>query len=49
MTKEDVAKLEAKIADTKAEMIKWMFIFWIGSIGVLSGIMITLFNVYSKH
>ena len=50
-TKEDVMKLEnkleVKIAETRADLIKWMFIFWIGSIGVLSGIMITLFNVYS--
>jgi predicted Holliday junction resolvase-like endonuclease len=33
-TKEDIAKLEGKletkIAETKADMIKWMFIFWIG-------------------
>jgi hypothetical protein len=31
-TKEDIAKLETKIADSKAEMIKWMFIFWIGQL-----------------
>ena len=27
-------RLEAKIAETKAEIIKWMFIFWIGQIAV---------------
>ena len=31
-TKEDVAKVENKIANTKAELIKWMFIFWIGQL-----------------
>lgn len=35
-TKEDIARLEdkidTKIAETKAELIKWMFIFWIGQL-----------------
>lgn len=35
-TKEDLAKLEgkleSKIADTKSEIVKWMFIFWIGQL-----------------
>lgn len=51
-TKEDVArlegKLETKISETKAEIIKWMFIFWVGSIGVLSGIMFAMLNAYLK-
>ena len=29
-TKSDVANLELKIADSRADTIKWMFIFWIG-------------------
>ncbi len=49
LTKEDKIELVSKIEHTKTEMIKWMFIFWIGTVGVLSGIMITLFNVYIKH
>jgi len=52
-TKEDIANLRTElktdIANSTADMIKWMFIFWLGSIGVLSGIMITLFNAYLKH
>jgi hypothetical protein len=51
-TKEDIVKMEArletKIADSKSEMIKWMFIFWVGSVGVLSGIMFALLNAYLK-
>jgi hypothetical protein len=35
-TKEDIAKLEGrletKIAESKADIIKWMFIFWIGQL-----------------
>lgn len=29
-TKEDIAKLDVKMSETKAEIIKWMFIFWVG-------------------
>ena len=32
----------------KVDIIKWMFIFWIGSIGVLSGILVMLLNAYIK-
>ena len=35
-TKEDIAKLEGKletkIAESKADIIKWMFLFWIGQL-----------------
>ncbi len=36
-TKEDLAKLEIKIAEAKGDMIKWMFIFWIGQIAATFG------------
>ena len=32
----------------KVDIIKWMFVFWIGTIGVLSGIMFALLNAYVK-
>jgi hypothetical protein len=51
-TKEDLVrlegKLETKIAETKAELIKWMFIFWIGTVSVLSGIMFAMLNAYLR-
>jgi len=28
-------RFERKLAETKADIIKWMFIFWVGQIGVL--------------
>ncbi len=31
-TKDEIRKLEIKMADTKADIIKWMFIFWIGQL-----------------
>ncbi len=37
-TKEDIYKIEVKLAETKSEIIKWMFIFWIGQIAVTLGI-----------
>lgn len=38
-TKEDLLKLDVKISDTKAEIIKWMFIFWIGQVAVTLAVM----------
>lgn len=32
-TKEDVLKLETVIADKYANTIKWLFLFWVGTIG----------------
>ncbi len=32
----------------KVDIIKWMFVFWIGAIGVLSGILVMLLNAYLK-
>ncbi len=34
LTKEDKIELIKEIKETKADMIKWMFLFWIGQIGV---------------
>lgn len=41
-TKEDLAKLEIKISDTKSHIGTWMFMFWPGQIGVTVG-MVLLF------
>jgi hypothetical protein len=48
-TKEDIGNLRVEIKETKAEIIKWMFIFWAGSVSVISGIMIAILNAYLKH
>ena len=32
-TKDDVGQLRKEIADSKADTIKWMFIFWAGQFG----------------
>ena len=35
---------EKKIAQSHADLIKWMFIFWVGQIGVLIGILFAFFK-----
>ncbi len=45
-TKEDIAKLDLKISETKADMIKWMFIFWTGSILTTLGGMFAFLKVF---
>jgi hypothetical protein len=47
--KENIGNVRTEIATSKAEVIKWMFIFWVGSIAVISGIMFTMLNAYIKH
>jgi hypothetical protein len=41
---EEVAKLDIKISDAKAEIIKWMFIFWVGQAAVMLGILFVFFK-----
>jgi len=36
-TKDDISRLDVKISDTKAEIIKWMFIFWASQIAATIG------------
>jgi hypothetical protein len=31
------AKLEQRMADLKAELIKWMFLFWLGTVATMLG------------
>jgi len=42
--KEDIAKLRAEIVETKAFLVKWMFVFWVSQIALI----ITLFPVFKK-
>lgn len=42
-TKEDIAKLSAEASENKAELMKWMFIFWVGQmIGTFGFILLFL-------
>lgn len=36
------AKLEQRIAELRAELVRWMFGFWLGTVLPLAGLMIAL-------
>ncbi|MBS1257157.1 MAG: hypothetical protein MAG551_00193 [Candidatus Scalindua arabica] len=44
-TKEDIANLKVELTNIKSELIKWMFIFWLGQIGVLTGIIFAMLKI----
>jgi hypothetical protein len=37
LLKQDIANVDLKIAESRADMIKWMFIFWVGQVAVTFG------------
>jgi hypothetical protein len=45
---EEILKLRVelvqRISETKAEIIKWMFIFWVGQVAVILGILFVFFK-----
>jgi hypothetical protein len=45
---QQVAELRSEfrtaLADQRAELIKWMFVFWVGNVATLGGLMFALFN-----
>jgi hypothetical protein len=41
---EGTSKLRTEMADLRANLIQWMFLFWIGQIGVLTGILFAFFR-----
>jgi hypothetical protein len=45
---EEISGVRVEIEKSKSEILKWMFIFWIGQIGVLSGIIFAMLRFYFK-
>ncbi len=41
---DEIAGVKNQISDTRADLIKWMFIFWIGQVGALLGILFAFFK-----
>ncbi|MDZ7344383.1 MAG: hypothetical protein ONA90_07695 [candidate division KSB1 bacterium] len=39
-----ISLLETKISETRADLIKWMFIFWVGQVAVILGILFAFFK-----
>ncbi len=48
MTKDDKVEMISRIESSKTDTIKWMFIFWIGQLAAVAGILFALVNVYFK-
>lgn len=50
--RQDIQRTESSLREgihnVKVDLIKWTFGFWIGSIAVLSGIMIALFRAFAE-
>ncbi len=44
----EIEKLRVEMSNNKSEIIKWMFLFWLGHIGVLTGIIFIMFKLYFK-
>ena len=43
-TKDDLRKLEIKMEQVKSELIKWMFIFWIGQFASITAVLFLFFK-----
>ena len=41
--------LGTKIAESKAEIIRWMFIFWIGQFASIVGVLTAILFAFFKH
>ena len=39
-----LAQVETKIAEVKSDLIKWMFLFWVGQIGSMTAILFVFFK-----
>lgn len=48
LVKEDKVELISRIESPRTDAIKWMFIFWVGELAAITGILFALFNVYLK-
>ena len=48
MTKDDKVELISRIESSKTDIIKWVFIFWIGQLAAVAGILFALLNIYLK-
>ncbi len=46
---EEISRLEKKIESTRADIIKWMFIFWIGQFASIVGILTAILFAFFKR
>ncbi len=48
LQKKDILASKQDVSEVKADIIKWMFIFWIGQLAATAGILFAFLNVYFK-
>ena len=41
---EEVAKLRVEVSRVQSNLIKWMFVFWLGQVGAIIGILFAFFR-----
>ncbi len=46
MTKDDKVELVTRIESTKSELIKWSFIFWVGSVITILGGLFAILKLF---
>lgn len=44
LLKKEIYRLETKMTEIKAEIIKWMFLFWIGQIATIIAVLFMFFK-----
>ncbi|MBC7104386.1 MAG: hypothetical protein H5T97_00425 [Firmicutes bacterium] len=40
-----VEKFERRLAEAKTELVRWMFVFWVGQIAVMIGLLSFFYNL----
>ena len=46
MTKDDKVELVTRIESTKSELVKWSFIFWVGTVITILGGLFAILNLF---
>lgn len=41
---EEAGRLRVQVAQVRADLIRWMFVFWVGQVGALMGILFAFFR-----
>ncbi len=42
------ARLEAKLADLRSELLKWMFLFWVGNVATTIGVAVAVIGLVRR-
>ena len=42
------AKLDARLADLRSELIKWMFLFWVGNVATTIGVAVAAISLVRR-